>query len=1067
MSYTLCLNMIVKDEAHIIENTFEKLLDKVKIDYWVISDTGSTDNTKEIIIDFFKQRGIPGELYDDTWQNFGHNRTTALRHAYNKSDYLLIFDADDEICGDFQLPSLDLMNNNNNNNKDAYSFQFGDSNGIQYIRTQLINNRKKWKYVGVLHEYITCCEHASEPTIIQGNYYTISGRTSQRNKDTNKYLKDAYILEKAYEEAVQNKDEIYNRYGFYCANSYYDAQQYDEALKWYKITLENKNWAQEKYVSCQRIYNIYTIRREIETGFFYLVKAFSYDTQRVECLYELVVYYCKHGMNDIAYNYYKMVKPFYDNVYLTTRGEHEMRSKLFLDVSRANFFLPYYMIIIAYYANDVETGIQMYRILFTKKYKEFNAYYIGNLLSNIQFYIDKVKDDIDFLKLFQEYVDFLLAHNYPIETHHVVMDKYEKYGITFPIKQTDKNKFTTDECRESNKILLYTGYLKEKWNYTYSLSNPIGGSETAAISLARSLPPKYEIYIGGDVIEEKIDNITFVNSFNLDTLLRNTALHTIIVSRYVNFFEFYRSIYTHQTYIWAHDIHLITYGTYSNVNDILINHSDKIKGCICQTEWHKNLYTESYKALSGKIHVINNGIDTSMFEAVNMTTTITTPTSTPTPTPKPKVKNRFIYSSCPERGLERLLELWPRICEKLENAELYVCTYNNFPRTDSYNYEKDMKIQKMMEKHDNVKYMGKLIKQDLYKLMSTCEYWFYPTNFNETSCITAMEMLMSEVVCIYYPMGGLVNTMSEYGIQVQVKEGEEGEEGEEIQTIVELSESTPFAETRKKELRRRGKEYAMSCDWKNRSKMWEDILFNSVEALAPMHLSYVEKQMFALHERDIVPSAHKRVLRDISRHFTPRVIYDIGACVLHWTREAMKIWPEPECITIAFDAINEVEALYKSKGILHHIGVLSDEDNKLVRFYENKEMPGGNSYYKEIGHANADAVFPENSYTEKHAMTLESVVQQKNFQMPDLVKIDVQGCELDILKGGINIINHARYLIIELQHIQYNRGAPLEDVTIKYLKDSGWEIVEAKFVDNGPDADYLFINTRWVESQNI
>lgn len=217
-------------------------------------------------------------------------------------------------------------------------------------------------------------------------------------------------------------------------------------------------------------------------------------------------------------------------------------------------------------------------------------------------------------------------------------------------------------------------------------------------------------------------------------------------------FEHYRTIYTHQTYIWAHDIHLITYGTDSNVNDILINHYDKIDGCVCQTAWHKNLYTQSYKALEDKIHIINNGIDTSMFEVTN---TI------------PKVKNRFIYSSCPERGLERLLELWPQISENLENAELYVCTYNNFPRTDNYNYEKDMKIQKMMEKHDNVKYMGKLIKPDLYKLMSTCEYWFYPTNFNETSCITAMEMLMSEVICIYYPLGGLVNTMSDYGIQVK------------------------------------------------------------------------------------------------------------------------------------------------------------------------------------------------------------------------------------------------------------------------------------------------------------
>ena len=113
------------------------------------------------------------------------------------------------------MPSFEL---------DAYILQFGDANGIQYTRTQLINNRKKWKYIGVLHEYITCCENSNVPRVLlQGNYYVVSGRTSSRNKDKNKYLNDALVLEKAYEEAVQNKDDIYHRYGFYCANSYYDA----------------------------------------------------------------------------------------------------------------------------------------------------------------------------------------------------------------------------------------------------------------------------------------------------------------------------------------------------------------------------------------------------------------------------------------------------------------------------------------------------------------------------------------------------------------------------------------------------------------------------------------------------------------------------------------------------------------------------------------------------------------------------------------------------------------------------------------------------------------------------
>jgi len=280
----LCLNMIVKNEGHIIRDTLTKLLNKIpNLDYWVISDTGSTDETKKIIFDFFKERNIKGELFDDEWKDFGHNRTKALEHAFGKSKYLLVFDADDEICGDFVLPVL---------TKDSYHLQFGDANGTSYTRTQIVNNKKKWKYVGVLHEIITCIERADTMEIIEGNYYTVSGKSGDRSRDGNKYLKDALILEKAYEEAVKNKDELYNRYGFYCANSYYDSGKWEDAIKWYKITLGNKNWSQEKYVACQRLYNCYNALNQKETGMFYLVKSFSYDKERAECLHELVSYYC-------------------------------------------------------------------------------------------------------------------------------------------------------------------------------------------------------------------------------------------------------------------------------------------------------------------------------------------------------------------------------------------------------------------------------------------------------------------------------------------------------------------------------------------------------------------------------------------------------------------------------------------------------------------------------------------------------------------------------------------------------------------------------------------------------
>ena len=68
---TICLNMIVKNEAHIIADTLEHLDKFIKFDYWVISDTGSTDATKEIIIDFYRRRiflenllSMPGKISD-------------------------------------------------------------------------------------------------------------------------------------------------------------------------------------------------------------------------------------------------------------------------------------------------------------------------------------------------------------------------------------------------------------------------------------------------------------------------------------------------------------------------------------------------------------------------------------------------------------------------------------------------------------------------------------------------------------------------------------------------------------------------------------------------------------------------------------------------------------------------------------------------------------------------------------------------------------------------------------------------------------------------------------------
>lgn len=70
---SLCLNMIVKNESHIIEKTLENICQNFRLSYWVIADTGSSDNTIMMIKNFFKRKRIPGEILQHEWTDFSHN----------------------------------------------------------------------------------------------------------------------------------------------------------------------------------------------------------------------------------------------------------------------------------------------------------------------------------------------------------------------------------------------------------------------------------------------------------------------------------------------------------------------------------------------------------------------------------------------------------------------------------------------------------------------------------------------------------------------------------------------------------------------------------------------------------------------------------------------------------------------------------------------------------------------------------------------------------------------------------------------------------------------------------
>lgn len=222
----------------------------------------------------------------------------------------------------------------------------------------------------------------------------------------------------------------------------------------------------------------------------------------------------------------------------------------------------------------------------------------------------------------------------------------------------------------------------------------------------------------------------------------------------------------------------------------------------------------------------------------------------------------------------------------------------------------------------------------------------------------------------------------------------------------------------------------------------------------------IEERLKELGDMRLLPKQHVDFLEKLKTNgFEPKVIYDIGACVLHWTKEAKQIWPNANIIPM--DAMAEVASIYKENGFDTYITghPLSDE-NKSVDFWQNLEHPGGNSYYEENADLSPRAKELFDKPITKQAYTLDYVVKEYELPYPDLIKMDVQGAELDIIKGARDTIACCNHLILELQHMDYNIGAPKFKEVIDYLAELGFT-TDGMFCgsDLGVDGDYYFYRT--------
>lgn len=363
---TLCLNMIVKNESRIIKRLLQSVVNV--IDTYCICDTGSTDNTIEIITDFFNEVGISGKIVNEPFRDFGYNRTFALNACVDmeNADYMLLLDADMI----FQLnPTISPNIFKDMLKEDAYTI-FQGSDSFYYKNTRIVKNRKGITYWGVTHEYVNLPNGCKQSSLDKD--VTFINDIGDGGSKANKFARDVELLKNGLKELPNN-----DRYTFYLANTYHDAGQYPLAIEMYQKRVEIGGWHEEIWYSYYRIGKCYAHMGNMSSAIEAWMNAYNVFPNRVENLCEIIKYYRENGKNNLAYAFYLLADK--------SRSKYTSRDYLFTEKDAYEYKLDFELSIIGYYTNPENYNIPKCCItVINHPHIDENA--VKNVLSNYKFY---------------------------------------------------------------------------------------------------------------------------------------------------------------------------------------------------------------------------------------------------------------------------------------------------------------------------------------------------------------------------------------------------------------------------------------------------------------------------------------------------------------------------------------------------------------------------------------------------------------------------------------------------------------------------------------------------------
>ena len=385
----VCLNMIVKNESRVILRLLNSIVKL--IDGYCICDTGSTDNTIELMTNFFLEHNIPGKIVEEPFRDFGYNRTFALKAAATipNMDYLLLLDADMILTGSYLQPE-NINEFKKSLTHDYYHICQGTAT-YYYKNVRLLKNYCDFSYWGVTHEYVNAPDGAQSSSFENAQLFI--NDIGDGGAKSDKFERDIRLLTKGLEEHPNN-----DRYTFYLANSLKDAGHYDRAIEMYYNRIKIGGWIEEVWYSYFNIGRCYVLLGQMEKAICVWLEGFDYYPKRLEAIYEVIKYYREKGKNKLAYLYY--VAADTSNKKWGSSSEY-----LFLQKDIYDYKLDYEMTIVGYYANEGSYNMNNINMKVIAD-PNVDDGTMKNVINNYKFYSKKLVEKNQ--QLFKQNMDVLL-----------------------------------------------------------------------------------------------------------------------------------------------------------------------------------------------------------------------------------------------------------------------------------------------------------------------------------------------------------------------------------------------------------------------------------------------------------------------------------------------------------------------------------------------------------------------------------------------------------------------------------------------------------------------------------